>query len=825
MPDKATLDLEGMSCAGCANAIESALNKAEGVTKATVNLAAEKAYVEYDPGVITRDGLVEVVRSAGYDVKQPKERAVLKIGGMSCASCAAAVEAALKNAVGVLSVNVNIAAEKATVEFDPAKVDRETLDRIVHEAGYEIVGVGGDEEGASGKEDDDVRKMRDARKRMLGTWAFTIPIMLWMIPEMFFGIMWPNHLIMNTGMILLAVPPLMIFGRKTFASAYRAVTHGSANMDVLIAMGTGAAFLTGPAMFFLPVANYAGVSAMIMAFHLTGRYIEATARGRASQAIKKLLELGVKTARVIRGDEEVEVSIEEVVPGDVLAIRPGEKVPTDGEVVEGSTTIDESMATGEPMPVKKQPGDRVIGATINQSGFIKVRATKVGKDTFLAQVIKLVEEAQGTKVPIQEFADKVTGVFVPVVLAIALGTLALWLVFPQPMRNLLHRAASAIPWVDPSLGTVTLALSATIAVLVIACPCALGLATPTALLVGSGIGAENGVLIRRGEAVQAMKDVKVVVFDKTGTITKGKPEVTDIILASGREATGFSENDLLALAAGAESRSEHPLATAVMKGAEARGLTVEPPEDFVAIPGKGVAARVAGRRVLVGSRRLMQDEGIDTSGIEDALRRLEEEAKTGMIVAAQGTVYGLIAVADPLKDDSSAAIRELKAMGLDTAIVTGDNSRTAQAIAKKVGIAHVVAEVLPDGKVEAITELQERFGTIAMVGDGINDAPALARADVGIAIGTGTDIAIESSDITLVRGDLSGVVTAVKLSRATFRKIRQNLFWAFFYNVIAIPVAILGFLHPVIAEIAMATSSITVVTNANLLRKAKVKPD
>ena len=599
-----------------------------------------------------------------YDENQPKDRAVLKIGGMSCASCAAAVEAALKNAVGVLSVNVNIAAEKATVEFDPAKVDRETLDRIVHEAGYEIVGVGGDEEGASGKEDDDVRKMRDARKRMLGTWAFTIPIMLWMIPEMFFGIMWPNHLIMNTGMILLAVPPLMIFGRKTFASAYRAVTHGSANMDVLIAMGTGAAFLTGPAMFFLPVANYAGVSAMIMAFHLTGRYIEATARGRASQAIKKLLELGVKTARVIRGDEEVEVSIEEVVPGDVLAIRPGEKVPTDGEVVEGSTTIDESMATGEPMPVKKQPGDRVIGATINQSGFIKVRATKVGKDTFLAQVIKLVEEAQGTKVPIQEFADKVTGVFVPVVLAIALGTLALWLVFPQPMRNLLHRAASAIPWVDPSLGTVTLALSATIAVLVIACPCALGLATPTALLVGSGIGAENGVLIRRGEAVQAMKDVKVVVFDKTGTITKGKPEVTDIILASGREATGFSENDLLALAAGAESRSEHPLATAVMKGAEARGLTVEPPEDFVAIPGKGVAARVAGRRVLVGSRRLMQDEGIDTSGIEDALRRLEEEAKTGMIVAAQGTVYGLIAVADPLKDDSSAAIRELKAMGL-----------------------------------------------------------------------------------------------------------------------------------------------------------------
>ena len=393
MPDKATLDLEGMSCAGCANAIESALNKAEGVTKATVNLAAEKAYVEYDPGVITRDGLVEVVRSAGYDVKQPKERAVLKIGGMSCASCAAAVEAALKNAVGVLSVNVNIAAEKATVEFDPAKVDRETLDRIVHEAGYEIVGVGGDEEGASGKEDDDVRKMRDARKRMLGTWAFTIPSCS-DDTEMFFGIMWPNHLIMNTGMILLAVPPLMIFGRKTFASAYRAVTHGSANMDVLIAMGTGAAFLTGPAMFFLPVANYAGVSAMIMAFHLTGRYIEATARGRASQAIKKLLELGVKTARDPR-DEEVEVSIEEL-SRRCLGHPPGRR-PTDGEVVEGSTSrrVHGHRRTDAGKETAWRPGHRV---TINQSGFIKVRHQS-GERHLPCPSDQLVEEAQGTKSP------------------------------------------------------------------------------------------------------------------------------------------------------------------------------------------------------------------------------------------------------------------------------------------------------------------------------------------------------------------------------------------------------------------------------------------
>ncbi|HHY44795.1 MAG TPA: copper-translocating P-type ATPase [Firmicutes bacterium] len=824
MPEKTTLEIEGMSCAACANAIESALKKTQGVASARVNLAAEKACVEYDPGAITRDGLVEVIRNTGYDVKQSKERAVLRIGGMTCAACAAAVENALKKADGVFFASVNIATEKATVEFDPTKVSRETLSRVVSESGYEMLGVEGDEESVSGEEDDDVRKMREARNRMLGAWAFTIPIMLWMIPEMFFGIMWPNHMVMNAGMILLAIPPLAIFGRKTFVSAFKAVSHGSANMDVLIAMGTGAAFLTGPAMFFLPVANYAGVSAMIMAFHLTGRYIEATAKGRASQAIKKLLELGAKTARVIRGDQEVEVPIEQVVPGDILAIRPGEKVPTDGEVIEGSTTIDESMATGESMPVKKQPGDQVIGATINQSGFIKVRATKVGKDTFLAQVIKLVEEAQGTKVPIQEFADRVTGVFVPVVVGIALVTLVVWLVFPEFMVGILLKAASTIPWIDPELGPVTLALSATIAVLVIACPCALGLATPTALLVGSGIGAENGVLIRRGEAIQAMKDVKVVVFDKTGTITKGKPDVTDVVLAKSAPEGSMSEDDLLALAASVESRSEHPLAMAVVGGAQKRGLTVEPPEDFQSITGKGVSARVSGKRVLVGSRRLMQDEGIDASAIEDDLRRVEEEAKTGMIVAVDGTVYGLIAVADPLKEDSKVAIAELKAMGLDTAIVTGDNRRTANAIAKKVGITHVVAEVLPDGKVQSVTELQNKFGTIAMVGDGINDAPALAQADVGIAIGTGTDIAIESSDITLVRGDLSGVVTAVKLSRATFRKIRQNLFWAFFYNVIAIPVAILGFLHPVMAEIAMATSSITVVTNANLLRRVKVTP-
>ena len=752
------------------------------------------------------------------DTTAKGEKTTLKIGGMTCASCAATVEGALKKAGGVYSASVNIATEKATVEYDPALVDREKLAKVVYDSGYDMVGVEGEEKAETG-EDEDENKVREARRRMWGAWAFTLPIVLWMIPDMFFGIMWPNMLAMQLGMIVLAIPPLFVFGRRTFSTAYRAVIHGSANMDVLIAMGTGAAFITGPVSFYAPIANYAGVAAMIMAFHLTGRYIEETAKGRASQAIRKLLELGAKTARIIENGEEREIPVEDVKPGDVMVIRPGEKIPTDGEVVDGRTSVDESMATGESMPVKKAVGDQVIGATVNQNGLVRVKATKVGKDTFLAQVIKLVEEAQGTKVPIQAFADRVTAVFVPAVLVVAVGTLLIWLLLPNVMHSLIALAAAYLPWVNPGLGIVTLALSATIAVLVIACPCALGLATPTALMVGSGMGAENGVLIRQGAAIQAMRDVKVVVFDKTGTITKGKPEVTDIVALGGTD-----REEALVLAATVESGSEHPLGAAIVKGAKDRGLSLKEMQDFEAVTGKGVKATVEGKEVLVGSRRLMNDAGLDTADLEDELRRLEEEAKTAMIVAYGGKVVGLLAVADPLKEDSIAAIDELKSLGLDTAMITGDNARTANAIAKRVGIAHVLAEVLPDGKVDEIVKLQGQFGVVAMVGDGINDAPALTQADVGIAIGTGTDIAIESSDITLVRGDLSGVVTAVKLSRATFRKIRQNLFWAFFYNLVMIPLAILGLLHPVMAEIAMATSSITVVTNANLLRRVNVRP-
>ncbi|HIQ05129.1 MAG TPA: copper-translocating P-type ATPase [Anaerolineae bacterium] len=811
------LPVQGMTCASCANHIGLALKKVPGVAEAQVNLATEKATVTFSNGSVSLATLIQAVRGAGYDV--PTETLILPIGGMTCASCANHVEQALKKVPGVLDAAVNLATEKATVTFVPGVAGLADFKQAVADAGYEVLELAREEgAGEEAEEDEAERKMREARFRMWVAWGFTIPIIIWMFAEMFFGIVWPNATIYNLGMIVLALPVLFWVGRKTYRSGLAAVLHAYANMDTLIALGTGVSLLTGPAAFFFPVANYAGVSAMIMAFHLTGRYVEETAKGRASQAIRKLLELGAKTARVLRDGQEVEVPIEEVQVGDVMIVRPGEKIPTDGVILEGDSAVDESMATGESMPINKHPGDEVIGATVNQEGLLKVKATKVGKDTFLAQVIKLVEECQGSKVPIQEFADRVTGVFVPIVIGVAVLTFLAWLVFPDTMRVLVQ-VGSFLPWVNPNLGVITLAIVSMVAVLVIACPCALGLATPTALMVGSGMGAEHGILIRTGEAIQTLKDVKIIIFDKTGTITKGRPEVTDVV-----PINGFDEQTLLQLAASVERGSEHPLGRAIVERAQAEGVVLAEPQEFQAIRGKGVVASVNGNRVLVGSRRLMREHGLDPTPLEDALRRLEEEAKTAMLVAAGGQLAGTVAVADTLKEDSVAAIRELGKMGLQTAMITGDNQRTAEAIARRVGIDHVLAEVLPDGKVAEVQKLQEQFGLVAFVGDGINDAPALTQANVGIAIGTGTDIAIEASDVTLVRGELTGVVEAINLSRATFRKIKQNLFWAFFYNVAMIPLAIIGWMHPVLAEIAMATSSVTVVTNANRLRKVEIRP-
>ena len=820
--DRLDLPVQGMTCASCVNHVHKALSRVDGVQDVTVNLATERASLWLDPNVPTGD-LVTAVRETGYEVRT--ETMDLAIGGMTCAVCVSHVQKALSRVPGVVEANVNLATEKATIAFVPGTVGLAEFETAVSKAGYEVIArtdlAAGTVGAARDIDDEAEHKMAEARRRMLIAWVFTGLILVWMIPEMFFGIAWPNGTVFNLGMIVLALPVLFWIGRKTYSSGVRAALHGYANMDTLIALGTGASLLTGPASFFAPVANYAGVSAMIMAFHLTGRYIEESAKGRASQAIRKLLELGAKTAHVERDGVETEIPIDAVQVGDVMIVRPGEKIPTDGTIVFGESAVDESMATGESMPVTKRSGDGVIGATVNQEGLLKIRATRIGKDTFLAQVVKLVEQAQGTKVPIQAFADSVTAVFVPIIIAIAVLTFASRLLFPEATQAL-TTLGSFLPWVNPSLGTWTLAIVSMVAVFVIACPCALGLATPTALMVGSGMGAEHGILIRNGEAIQTLRNVSLVVFDKTGTITKGKPDVTDIQVLPDAVLT---EQELLAMAAGVERGSEHPLGRAIVARGVAEGLALSEPVGFKAVRGKGVVARLDGTRVLVGSRRMMEEGGIPTGAVDAITEELENHGKTVMLIAADSELQGLIAVADTLKEDSAQAIAQLQRLGVQTAMITGDNQRTATAIANSVHIDHVVAEVLPEGKVAEVKRLQDQYGMVAFVGDGINDAPALTQANVGIAIGTGTDIAIEASDVTLVRGALTGVVEAINLSRATFRKIQQNLFWAFFYNVIMVPLAVAGWMHPVLAEVAMAISSITVVTNANLLRRVEIRPE
>ncbi|KKN62391.1 hypothetical protein LCGC14_0512530 [marine sediment metagenome] len=811
------LNIQGMSCAACVQTVEKALNKAEGIIEANVNLTTEKAYLTYDPKKIKKRELLDIVAKTGYGATLETTKIMIKIGGMSCAACVQTVEKALNKAEGITEAIVNLATEKAAITYDASELDYDDLAKIIDDTGYSALGKE-ELESITSKYDQEIeneeRKFKTAKNRMFISWLFTGPITIWMLVEMLGGIMWPNALIYNLGMIILAIPPLFWAGYSTYFTAFKAVRHGSANMDVLIALGTLSAFITGPLYFFWPVLNYAGVAAMIMSFHLTGRYIETKAKGRASQAIRKLLELGAKSARIIVDGEEKEIPIEQLKENDVMLVKPGEKIPTDGLIIEGQSAVDESMATGESMPVKKKVGDEVIGATINQRGLLKVKATKVGKDTFLSQVVKMVEECQGTKVPIQKFADRIVSYFVPTVLVLATVAFILWMFLPGLMN---------LPWVDPSLSAVTLALLALIATLIIACPCALGLATPTALMVGSGMGAENGVLIRHGEAIQTLKNIETVVFDKTGTITRGTPEVTDIHVAE-----GFTRHEVLRFAASIEAGSEHPLADAIIKKSKEEGIELYNLFEFESITGKGVKAKVKAspeKLILVGSRKLMKENGIGyNDDLEADIVSLEEEAKTVIILAVDGKIAGILAIADAIKEDSILAIKELESLGIKTVMLTGDNKRTAEAIAKKIGISKVLAEVLPDEKVDEILRLQENGKLVAMVGDGINDAPALTAANVGIAIGTGTDIAIESADITLVSGHISGVVTAVKLSRNTFKKIKQNLFWAFFYNVIAIPLAIFGLAHPLIAEVAMATSSITVVSNANMLRRSDIHP-
>ena len=807
-----TLSIGGMTCASCAQTIEKALNKAEGVFAAGVNLATEQATIEFDPGVTNLSALEKVVESAGYSVVGEKEKAIFKIGGMTCASCAQTIEKALNKAEGVFAAGVNLATEQATIEFDAGVTNLRDLEKVIEGTGYRVVSA---EEEEEEKVDEDIIKVQKAKRLLISA----------LIPEAIVMILMMLHYMVvkipgyNLIIALLGFPIVFFSGWPTHRASWRAVRHGRANMDVLISMGSVPPYLMGLAVFIFPAAAFIEMATTIVTFHLVGRFLEVRAKGRASQAIKKLLQLGAKTARILVDGEEKEIAIEDVRVGDVMVVRPGEKIPTDGVIVEGKSAIDESMATGESMPVNKKVGDEAIGATINQQGLLKIKATKIGKDTFLSQVIKMVEECQGSKVPIQEFADRITSYMVPGVLAIASLTVIAWLVFPDFFLRIITWGQPFLPWINLELGMVTLAIFAGIAVLVICCPCALGLGTPTSLMVASGMGAENGILLRHGEAIQTMKEVHTIVFDKTGTITRGKPGVTDIV--SDQE---LKEKDVLRLAASVEQGSEHPLGQAIVIEAEEQGNGLAKVEGFEAITGKGVKGKVEDREVLVGNQKLMSDSQIDFSQFRDKLGELEDEAKTAMLVAVDSRIAGIVAVADTLKEDSVQAIAELEKMGLETAMITGDNQRTAAAIAKKVGITRVLAEVMPQDKVAEIQRLQEKVGMVAMVGDGINDAPALTQANVGIAIGTGTDIAIESSDITLIRGDLSSVVTAVKLSQATFRKIKQNYFWAWFYNAIAIPLAAIGLLHAMIGVATMAFSSVNVVWNSLRLRKAKIKP-
>ncbi|HBR28265.1 MAG TPA: heavy metal translocating P-type ATPase [Firmicutes bacterium] len=801
MVKKEALKIVGMSCAACAARIEKNLNKLEGVRQATVNFAVEQATVEYDDGLVNEDQFTEVIKRLGYDVLKETSviKVVLKVKGMTCASCAAKIEKKLNKLAGVQKAAVNLATEQAVVEYDRAEVKVSDLIKAVEALGYHATRA--EEVSRDREKEEREKEIRRLRNELTISAVLSSPLLLAMILSLV-GIDVP-FLHNEYFQLIVATPVQFFIGFRFYKNAFYALRAKSPNMDVLIAMGTSAAyFFSIYNAFFVPAVPgvmmkelYFEAAVVIITLILLGKYLEAVAKGKTSEAIKKLMGLQAKTARVIRNGQEEDIPIEEVEAGDVILVRPGEKVPVDGKIVEGNSSLDESMLTGESLPVEKKAGDLVVGATINKFGAFKFEATKVGKDTVLSQIIKMVEEAQGSKAPIQKIADQVSGVFVPVVIGIAAVTFLFWYLVA---------------------GNLTAGIISAVSILVIACPCALGLATPTAIMVGTGKGAENGILIKGGEHLETAYKLNTVVLDKTGTITKGQPEVTDILPLGELE-----KNELLRLAAIAEKSSEHPLGVAIYEQGKREYGAVPDPDRFAAIPGRGVMAVVDQKEIYLGTRKLMVEEKIDLGTTETTIARLEDEGKTAMLMAIDKRVEAIIAVADTLKENSKEAIKELKRMGIEVYMITGDNRRTAQAIAKQVGITNVLAEVLPEHKAEEVEKLKKRGKIVAMVGDGINDAPALATADIGMAIGTGTDVAMEAADIILMRGDLLTIPAAIRLSRQTMRKIKQNLFWAFIYNIIGIPFAALGLLNPIIAGAAMAFSSVSVVTNSLSLKRFK----
>ncbi|MEF3306038.1 heavy metal translocating P-type ATPase [Paenibacillus sp. GYB003] len=798
-----TLQITGMTCAACANRIEKGLSKLDGVTSANVNFALEKASVSYDPHKIDAARLEQTIEKLGYGTA--KQVANFKLEGMTCAACANRIEKGLSKLPGVTSASVNFAMETARVEYAPGEVSIADMQNKVKQLGYKAVTEQERERAGDVREQEASRQKR----KLLVSAILSLPL-LWSMVAHFSFTSWIYipELFMNPWFqLILATPVQFYVGRQFYVGAYKALRNGSANMDVLVSLGTSAAyfyslyltiewFAAGGSVHHGPSLYYE-TSAVLITLVVMGKLFESLAKGRTSEAIKSLMGLQAKTAYVVRDGAELTIPVDEVLTGDIVLVRPGDKVPVDGIVLEGVSSVDESMLTGESIPVEKKAGDAVIGATINKNGMLRVEATKVGKETALAQIIKVVEEAQGSKAPIQRVADVISGIFVPIVVGIAVVAFFVWYLLVTP-------------------GDFAEALEKAIAILVIACPCALGLATPTSIMAGSGRAAELGILFKGGEHLEQTHKIDAIILDKTGTVTKGKPELTDVV------AEG-DETELLRLVGAAEKNSEHPLAEAIVAGIRDKGIELPGTQTFEAVPGYGIRAVVEGKSLLVGTRRLLEQYGVEASRAYETMARLEEAGKTAMLVAIDDRYAGIVAVADTIKETSKAAVGRLKEMGIQVVMITGDNERTARAIAAQVGIDHVLAEVLPEGKAEQVKKLQAEGKTVAMVGDGINDAPALATANIGMAIGTGTDVAMEAADVTLMRGDLSSIPDAIYMSRKTMSNIKQNLFWALGYNTLGIPVAAIGLLAPWVAGAAMALSSVSVVLNALRLQRVKIR--
>jgi len=815
-PARIELPVSGLTCAHCVQAVEQALRLVSGVSGATVNLALGRAFVEYDPGKTTVSALHEAIKAAGYRSEAAKTR--FRIEGITCASCITKIETALRETPGVLSASVSLGTEEAVVEYLPSTADVAAIKAAVGSAGYPVREAP-PPTGADALDRETEAREREYRALMRKWWfgaAVGVFTMIMSYPWLFPGLRdWfprgsPRLWSVWAAMGVAALAVLVYSGNQFFTGAWQALRHRSANMHTLIALGTGVAWIYSTIALLFPqlfpasefTEVYYDVTVVVTALVVLGLAMELKAKGRTSDAIRKLIGLQAKTARVVRDGREVDIPVEEVLVGDVVVVRPGEKVPVDGEIVEGSSAVDESMVTGESLPVEKTVGDEVIGSTINKTGAFRFRATKVGKDTALATIIRMVQDAQGSKVPVQRIVDVVSGYFTPAVAILAIVGFMFWYTLgPEPR--------------------LVFSLIVAVTTLIIACPCALGMATPMSLTTGVGLGALNGILIRSGEALQTAQRLQTIILDKTGTITHGKPVLTDVVVTG-----GFRDEEVLTLAGGVEKSSEHPLAAAIVDGATTRGLALPDAEGFNAIPGHGIEARVAGRTVLLGNLKLMRDRTVAVDGLVARAAALADDGKTPMYVAIDGRPAGLVAVADTVKQDSKEAIRALRTMGLEVVMITGDNERTARAIGRQVGIERALAEVLPQDKAFNVQRLQLEGKKVGMVGDGINDAPALAQADVGFAIGTGTDVAIAASDITLIKGSLRGVVLAIQISRVTMRNVYQNLVGAFVYNVLGLPIA-LGVLYPVsgillsplLAALAMSFSSVTVIANANRLKR------